>query len=325
MSNPESKLFLPRVETYKTDGRKSIRELYLKYSEMIDCGWKAELITQQTMRIGNRTINFPIWGFTSPIPEMKKIVNSLWILGGVHGEEPAGPNAFAEEINFIKNLPNKDIPVVFIPLLNPKGYFRDWRYPNSRRNIRIGKSVTDSEHLLLKNENKPRITSPNNKTAYEITKWVLNKAKIFLPSIVFNHHEDEIQDKLKAVDPDTGKTYSYIYGIKKAVSAIINEITTLLKENDLPIQEDKTRFGEKIVNGFLINKPDGSIDELFATKRYFDFDTKQIKRKYAAKIAAVIETTNNPDGTIPLSKRIDVHRQIIRQYPHFWDLINQKI
>ena len=54
---------------------------------------------------------------------------AIWVLAGIHGEEPAGPNAVAAAIADIAML-GEHRPVVLLPLLNPHGYARNWRYLN---------------------------------------------------------------------------------------------------------------------------------------------------------------------------------------------------
>ena len=56
---------------------------------------------------------------------------AIWILAGIHGEEPAGPIAVADAIDDIAKL-GAMRPVVLMPLLNPHGYARNWRYLNAR-------------------------------------------------------------------------------------------------------------------------------------------------------------------------------------------------
>ena len=75
---------------------------------------------------------------------------ALWIIAGIHGEEPAGPNAIARALDSIVDLAASGVPVVLIPLGNPKAYRNNWRYPNTaERDWRKGGySVGDAEHLL---------------------------------------------------------------------------------------------------------------------------------------------------------------------------------
>ena len=55
----------------------------------------------------------------------------LWVLSGIHGEEPAGPNAIAQELESLVEFARTGVPVVVLPLCNPRAYRHNWRYPNT--------------------------------------------------------------------------------------------------------------------------------------------------------------------------------------------------
>ncbi len=57
---------------------------------------------------------------------------ACWILSGIHGEEPAGPNAIAASIDAIAALGERQA-VVLLPLNNPHGYVNNWRYLNMQK------------------------------------------------------------------------------------------------------------------------------------------------------------------------------------------------
>jgi hypothetical protein len=71
------------------------------------------------------TVELPIIALRSP-----RSGDAMWILSGIHSEEPAGPNAIAEAIDDIAALGER-LPVVLVPLCNPHGYARNWRYLNT--------------------------------------------------------------------------------------------------------------------------------------------------------------------------------------------------
>ena len=76
---------------------------------------------------------------------------ALWILSGIHGEEPAGPNAIAANLASLTQLADAGVPIVVIPLANPNAYRHNWRYPNTpERDWKKGGgySVGDAEYLL---------------------------------------------------------------------------------------------------------------------------------------------------------------------------------
>ena len=73
------------------------------------------------------------------------------MLSGIHGEEPAGPNAIAANLASLTQLADAGVPIVVIPLANPKAYRHNWRYPNTpERDWKKGGgySVGDAEYLL---------------------------------------------------------------------------------------------------------------------------------------------------------------------------------
>ncbi len=90
------------------------------------------------------SVPLPIVALRSPVKGP-----AIWILAGIHGEEPAGPNAVAAAIDDIAKL-GEHRPVVLLPLLNPHGYARNWRYLNVAEYSESvdGQSVGDSSHLL---------------------------------------------------------------------------------------------------------------------------------------------------------------------------------
>ena len=74
---------------------------------------------------------------------------ALWILSGIHGEEPAGPNAIAANLASLTQLAATGVPIVVIPLANPNAYRHNWRYPNTpERDWKKGGgySVGDAEY-----------------------------------------------------------------------------------------------------------------------------------------------------------------------------------
>ena len=154
----------PNVSTYKKDGRMSIIEIYRKLSRLKDSRWIKEILCSQRIDLKeNKRKSLPILAFRT-----RKKGDALWIIAGIHGEEPAGVNAIAKNIRFLNKLAKK-IPIVLLPLCNPSGYRRDWRYPTLKRvddkiaQIEIP-SVGASEHFLI-----------NKKTGKAQAKQAVNK------------------------------------------------------------------------------------------------------------------------------------------------------
>ncbi len=311
------------VPTYHQDGRKSLAELYSAYAQLVDAGWTAELVTTQELHLGEgEPIQLPIFAFISR-PELLISTLSFWVLSGVHGEESAGPNALAEEMQTLIEFARQGIPFVVLPMLNPAGYIRDWRYENARRDSIVGQSVTDCEPLLHDLPSRQALfpVAERSATAQAVTQWIANYQQHFIPQLVFDHHEDEFEENPQVDDPQQFNSYIYYYGQPRFVG-LAEKVIEILLENGMPIStEGKTRFGEQIQRGVVAASPDGSVDEFFASPEYIEND--QRKTKPAAEAVIVVETTRKPDGTIALPQRVAAHRQIIQHYQQFWQQVDQ--
>jgi hypothetical protein len=197
--------------------------------------------------------------------------SALWILAGIHGEEPAGSHAIANNLTIIAELAASGVPMVVIPLCNPKAYRQNWRYPNTAERDwkKGGYSVGDSEYLLpsLTNATAPRAAAASRPETLALTQYVLRLAQEFPPQLVLDLHEDELS---------TEGGYIYSQGVQPENNPVATEIVRLLQSTGIPLRESgKTRFDEPIVNGVISRddqgKPirDGSIDELLATTEVF--------------------------------------------------------
>ena len=303
---------------YFEDERLSLIEMYQSFEILEQKGWLKELICFQKVEGSDA---FPIYGYLS-VPNPTEPIESLWIMGGVHGEEPAGPNAFAQMIDHISALKEYSIPVMFLPMLNPSRYSRDFRYENEFRDFRKGQSVTDSEHLLLNDEGRARSDQPISQTSKEITGWVVKNFTTYLPKLVIDHHEDRVPERFSEGDPRSiSGCYVYYSGRSRKKIEIAASIVDIFRQCGLPvIEKGVTRFGESVAEGILENGPDGSIDELMMAKKYVDLTT--ITKKYPAMVGIVVETTIPFNGGLALQKRVDAHNKIIMSYKDFWDSID---
>ena len=132
---------------YTVDGRLPPARLTSRFQALArDHGWQEDVIPANPADAADsanpgRAIR--AWRTTQQGP-------ALWLLAGIHGEEPAGPNAIAASINVIAGLAKTGVPMVVIPLCNPVAYARNWRYPNTPdRDWRGGGySVGDASYLL---------------------------------------------------------------------------------------------------------------------------------------------------------------------------------
>jgi hypothetical protein len=284
---------MDQPKEFTQDGRKTITELLSNFSKLSSVyGWNKHLVYSQGT-------GFDILNFTSP-----KKGKALWILSGIHGEEPAGPNAISESIDLIGKL-GQEIPIVIFPLCNPLGYFQNWRYPNEYRDWKKGISVSDSEYLLLDNKkNKARAEKPAGEEAFYICSRLLELLTDYPPHVTIDHHED------KALQ------FSYIYshGPNGSNDSVAKEIIQIMKLAGAPLQmEGKTHFDETIENGVVSGVDDGSIDALLSSKGVIVNGV--VKPGPNARSSIVVET---PTINVPLSKRVWIHRAIIKNYKRLY-------
>ncbi len=295
-----------RIPTYASDRRMSVDTIYRKLVYLAEHGWNLQTIfVQQDVTKGGVTLDLPIVSLTT-----KKKGLALWLISGIHGEEPAGVNALAKSVRFLHTL-GRRIPIVLLPLCNPKGYRKNWRYPYQRyrpRDLRAPVlSVGASEHLLLDTSGKKaRISRAESVEADTITRHVLHLVKEYPPSLVIDLHEDWSKRGL----------YIYSQGRLGHNDPVAQEIVAILRRHNTSIQKDGvTRFGERIVNGIVTGVSDGSLDELLAAKKII-VDHK-IVTKTVPKTVVVVETIS---FGVPLRKRISIHQEIVHSLKKFWSL-----
>ncbi len=293
---------LKKLETYKRDKRKPIESVYNSLSKLKK-NWIGETIAYQKADFGkNKNTLLPIISLRT-----KNKGNAIWIIAGIHGEEPAGVNAIVRQLRFINKI-GKEIPIVLLPLCNPSGYWRNWRYHNRKKISKqgIAESVGDSEHYLpdLKKRNRPRLKNPSSKVARKLSSYVFGLSKRYRPFLVLDLHEDASKRKI----------YIYSQGRLGANDPIAREVIFMLNKSGFKIyQRGRTSFNQKINSGIVSNVHDGSIDELLSSK-YIIRGKRRVKGPYARSVI-VVET--NTIG-IPLSKRVRIHSRILRKIKKFY-------
>lgn len=292
---------------YVADGRATLDDLYGLFDTLLPTGrWTAENIYTYP---DDTRLRIRAWRTQQQGP-------ALWLLAGIHGEEPAGPNALALQIDSIAVLARAGVPLVMLPLCNPRAYWNNWRYPaTADRDWKgAGYSVGDSEWLLPKvagGEGPRAAEAPGPETA-ALTGTVLRLARQYPPVLVLDFHEDELS-------PEGG--YVYWQGRSGAGPRVAREIVRLLRSADVPIRmSGSTRFGETIEGGII--RPngvgqlfnDGSIDELLAAPRVI-VDGKP-RPGPGAPVSIVIETPA-PPGSM-LAQRVAGHRAVIARIEELW-------
>jgi len=298
---------------YTADGRIPLGTIMGRFDELsTQHGWLAETIYSypDTQAAGIKSWRTPHRG------------EALWILSGIHGEEPAGPNAIAANLASLTQLADAGVPIVVIPLGNPNAYRHNWRYPNTpERDWKKGGgySVGDAEHLLpdLDAGSKPRaVKAPGPETA-ALTQYVLRLAEQYPPRLVLDLHEDELS---------TDGGYIYSQGRRADDNPVGAEIIRLLQATGIPLrQSGNTRFGEPIVQGVISRDDkggpirDGSIDELLAATAVF-VDGRRV-RGPSAHTVIVVETPAFAGSKFDL--RVAAQGAVVQHVGDLWRLVAQ--
>lgn len=285
------------VETYHDDGRMNIEKLYENYLELLQTNtWEVETVADSKTTWHGKEISFPIVAFKTKIKGP-----ALYIFSGIHGEEPTGPHAIAESIDTLNKI-GEWKPVVVIPLCNPLGYFRNWRYLNKATYAESPEieamSVGDCDHLLQDPTNRTttRREKPANNECVALTQYLLSMMHEYPPHISIDFHGD------------TYVSQGYIYSQgKNGGDALAAQLLNSVESNGIPIQwEGNTRFGEEINHGIVGPQEDGSIDEFMSAKHVIVNGT--IVPGPGAEQVYVLET---PDADLPLKKRVKAYRAVI--------------
>ena len=294
---------IPDLKTYN-DGRKSVKALYSSLLGLQESGWILDTLGLSNGVYLDKKVSLPIIALRTP-----QSGRAVWLLSGIHGEEPAGPNAISEPetIEYLKEM-GKKMPIMLLPLCNPLGYLRNWRYINQSKwdKNSEGQSVGDSEHYLpsLSDFNNPRKEKPSCKESKLLTEYVVENLQKYSPLISLDFHEDNL----------LSKGYIYSQGRFGQRDKIARNIINILLGSGIQIEkEGQTRFGESINGGIVGNEqPDGSIDELLATRRIILNDKSFYKP--TAETCIVIET---PAKKMKLEKRKKAHINVLLSLEDF--------
>jgi hypothetical protein len=276
------------------DGRRPVEELYGAYTSLLEKGWQLDIIIES--QPGGRAYALPVIALRTPHSG-----KACWILSGIHGEEPAGPNAIAESIDAIAALGERQA-VVLLPLNNPQGYVNNWRYLNMQKYSETvaGQSVGDSEHLLADPE-KPdhaRVSAPSSPEADAITAYILMRSAQYPPAASIDLHEDNL----------ISEGYVYSQGKLGVTDPLALAAVQTLKDNGIPLKmSGETRFGEVIEGGIIGPVIDGSVDELMSAQSIIVDGRAQPGP--AAHTVLVFET---PAGQGSLQRRIDAHAALLK-------------
>lgn len=285
---------VPSGVTTHADGRAPIESLYRASLALVERGWTAEVISESAP--SGTAAPLPIIALTSPGKGP-----AVWILTGVHGEETAGPNAVAAAIEDIAKL-GAARPVVLLPLLNPQGYARNWRYlnvPTYSKDV-DGQSVGDSSHLLPSPDDpsRPRADAASSPEAAAITAWILARQPDYPVQASIDLHEDNLIDE----------GYVYSQGARGARDPLAAAAVGVLREHGVPIKAGgTTRFDEPIEGGIIGPVIDGSVDELMSAPSVIV--DGRARPGPAAETVLVLET---PAAAFPLGQRVAAQAALLR-------------
>ncbi len=286
------------IRTY-ADERMPIEGLYRSYITLLDQGWHLDVVAQS--QPAGTDYALPIIALRSPHPG-----TAVWFISGVHGEEPAGPNAIAASIADIAALGERRA-VVLLPLCNPHGYARNWRYLNmpiysAEVDGQVdGQSVGDSSHLLPDPDTpeQARAAAASSPEAAAITAYVLAQSASYPPAWSIDLHEDSL----------ISAGYVYSQGVLGADDPLAATAVRVLQENHIPLKTSGvTRFDEPISNGIIGPVIDSSIDELMSAAEIV-LDGHTLVGP-AARTVLVFET---PAGDTDLKTRIAAHAALLRE------------
>lgn len=283
------------IATYAADDRQPIDVLYAAYLSLVKHGWTLEIVANS--RPAGTAAELPILALRSPTQGA-----AVWILAGIHGEEPAGPNAIAEAIDAIAALGSKR-PVVLLPMLNPHGYVRNWRYLNVPVYSETvdGQSVGDSSHLLPSPEDPGRARAPaaSSPEAEAITAYILRQLEEYPPACSIDLHEDNLIDQ----------GYVYSQGAKGAADPLALAAVAVLRKEGVTIKMDgTTRFDETIAGGIIGPVVDSSIDELMSSPTIIVDG-----RPAAGPAAPTVLVFETPAAALPLAQRVRTHAALLRR------------
>jgi L-aminopeptidase/D-esterase-like protein len=285
---------LEGVATHE-DGRAPVQALYASYLQLLDHGWSVDVVYDS--RPAGTGQALPIIALRSP-----RQGPATWFISGIHGEEPAGPNAIAASIDALVALGELQ-PVVLLPLCNPQGYVRNWRYLNLEVYSETvdEMSVGDSSHLLPDPDQpaSARADAASSPEAEALGQYILRLSASYPPVISIDLHEDNLIEK----------GYVYSQGEAGAGDELALAARQVLEDNGIPLElNGKTRFDETIVDGIIGPVVDSSVDELMSSARIIV--NGQAQSGPAARTVLVFET---PAKNTPLDQRISAHQGLVRK------------
>jgi hypothetical protein len=289
----------PSAPTHSGDGRRPIADLYRVQGELVArYHWIVEPVRVERLGQAELPINCLRTRRKGP---------ALWIITGIHGEEPAGPNALAARVEMLGRL-GESVPIVLLPMCNPVGYCRNWRYPNAPRysEAHPGASVGDSDHLLPDGHGHARAAGPTSPECAALTSKVLALCRDYPPVMSIDFHEDDGLER----------GYIYSQGRLGPEDPVGLRVVAEFEAKGFPIcRTGTTRFHEEIRNGMVASVQDGSIDELLSAPTIVV--EGRPRPGPHARTVLVVETGSKG---IPLPERVRGHGMIMDILPELFEI-----
>ena len=191
---------------------------------------------------------------------------------------------------------------MLLPLLNPQGYARNWRYLNVAIYSKEvdGQSVGDSSHLLPAAEDpaRPRAAGASSPEAAAITAWILARQADYPTEVSVDLHEDNLIDE----------GYVYSQGVDGARDPLAGAAVRVLREHGVPIKmTGSTRFDEPIADGIIGPVTDSSVDELMSAR-----EVVVDGRARPGPAAATVLVLETPAAALPLEQRVAAQAALLR-------------
>jgi len=277
----------------------SIPELYLAYSKLEIAHWKCTKICDSISRTENYRL--PIIALDN-----YKIGPALWIITGIHGDEPAGPNMIARNIEYIAILLHT-IPTLILPLCNPIGYLLNEKYIDKSRTTNDRMSFGDASCKLPNMEYSNNRGNAQNPESQQILDYLITENSKRPPAMVIDLREDAAISKGYVNSQgmnSRGKKGSYNRFAWKILQSM---------ERFVEIQKTKkTRFNEQIIEGIVGPVRDNSIDEFIATNHIYVGKSATAAENITDGIQAeTVLRVNIPAKNIELEKRISAQQNVL--------------
>ena len=187
------------------------RDIYQFEQRLIQLVASSNYFSMRTLGVVKYdTFSSPVWLVTFKGDAVKK--KKVFICGGVHGDEPAGPEAVLATIIEVANDPAKyeHVNIDFVPLVNPSGWV------NGTRLNAAGEDINRDFNLLISQE------------AIIINDYLLSRGRY---KLMIDHHED----------PKYPGFYMMTYGSNHL--SLISDVTQKVKKSGYPLRSFKRNEG----------------------------------------------------------------------------------